>query len=172
MLVFSHDPYFLRLVWKDYSEKSSIKTLYIKRQGDSSVISEWDIEKETQSDYFRNYFALSEYLEKGPSGNLQDIARCIRSLLEENLRMRFPGHFLQKEWLGDFIGKIRNSQKGNVLYDAKHLLLELEEINNYSKDFHHDTNSFADSQIPNDIELKGYVKRTLKLISGILAIDN
>lgn len=168
VIILSHDPYFLRMLWEDI-DKSNIKTLYIKRISQGSGIFEWDIEKETQGEYFDNYFALIEYLESGPNGDLRAVARCIRPLIEGNLRLRFPGKFSRNQWLGDMVSVIDDCDADDQLYCIKPLLPELNEINSYSKKYHHSPqNPNAYQCIIDDNELKSYVDRTLKVIHGVL----
>ena len=166
VILLSHDPYFLQLTWKN-SKRSDTKTLRITRAGRDSIISEWDIERETQDEYSQNYFTLAKYLEEGPSGNLHDVARCIRPLLEGNLRVRFPGQFPSGKWLGEMLNSIREANEGGPLYPLKPTLPELSDINGYSKNFHHDQNPSADSHPVTDVELTAYVRRTLRILSGV-----
>ncbi len=157
VIILSHDPYFLRLLWEKL-DPSITKTLCIKRMGNGSKIDEWDIEKETRGEYFNNYFALNEYLESGPDGDLRKVARCIRPLLEGNLRMRFPGRFSRTEWLGDMISHIQGCDEQDSLFCIKQLHPDLKEINDYSKKYHHSPqNPLADQYPVVDAELKQYV---------------
>jgi wobble nucleotide-excising tRNase len=169
VIVLSHDPYFLRMIWEN-SDKGTAKPLKIERAGDSSAIREWDVERDTQGEYFQNYFALSEYLELGPDGrDLRAVARCIRPLLEGNLRIRFPGSFPRNEWLGKMLETIGEAKVGEAVWALKPLLPELSEINDYSKQYHHDQTANADSTPITDTELSAYVQRTLTAVAGILA---
>jgi wobble nucleotide-excising tRNase len=167
VIVLSHDPYFLRLVW-DSADKSMRRALSIVRSGKGSVLRAWDVEKETEGEYFQNYFALVQYLEGGPEGDLRIVARCIRPLLEGNLRMRFPGQFAKGDWLLDMINKIRVSKEGDALFSLISLADDLWEINDYSKRYHHGSNPDADKCPISDGELKTYVERTLKALYGVL----
>lgn len=167
VIILSHDPYFLRMIW-DRIAKSNIKTLYIKRVNQGSEIYEWDIEKETQGEYFNNYFALAEYLESGPVGDIRAVSRCIRPLIEGNLRLKFPSKFSRTEWLGEMISKIRDCSTQDQLNCLKPLLSELDEINEYSKNYHHSQNPSAGQYPINEPELKAFVGRTLKVIHGVL----
>lgn len=167
VILLSHDAYFLRLLWE--ANGKAIKTLQIARDGQASRIKEWDIERATQGEYFQNYFALSDYLAKGVSSDLHRrlVARCIRPLLEGNLRLRFPVEFSSGEWLGDFVAKIRESESGESLYCLRPELRELEDVNEYSKKYHHNTNPAADSAEINDAELRSFTERTMQVIGGI-----
>ena len=171
VIVQTHDPIFARYLWNETEDKSSIKCLCVNREGKGSVIKEWDIEKETAGEYFQNYFALEKFLEDG-SGDLRAVARCIRPLLEGNLRLRFPRSFKESEWLGNFITNIRNADKSDPLCVIKPLLEELEEINSYSKQYHHSQTLNADSMPIKETELKGYVERTLKFIGLVFNVED
>jgi len=164
VIVLSHDPFFLKLIWEGYAT-ADIKTLQMCRTGDNTIISEWDIETETKSTYMKNYSMLLDFYRER-KGVLLDVTRSIRPFIEGMLRAHFPGHFQQNEWLGDFIVKIRNASNTDGLYHAQADLSEIEAINDYSKKYHHDQNPSADSEFLSEDELYGFVKRTLKLVGG------
>ncbi len=165
-VVLSHDPYFLLSIWSEET-KSTVKNLQIVRTGQDSALDAWDIEKATRDAYLQDYFTLDEYLEKGVTGDLRHIARCIRPLVERNLRLRFPKHFTRTEWLGEFIGKIRGAPANDILYSLQPKLSELEAINDYSKKYHHDpSQSGSDSEQVDDVQLQAYANKALKFVSG------
>ena len=120
---------------------------------------------------FEHYFALVEYSDHGTKGKLIDIARLIRPFLEMYLRYRFPGQFTQTEWLGDMIGRIRDSDESQPVWSLKPFLSELSGINEYSKHFSHGENPNADTYSILDPELKAYVERTLKVIGGVPILE-
>lgn len=166
VVVLSHDPHFLLSVWSEETQ-SAVKNLQIIRTGQDSALDEWDIEKANRDAYLRDYFTLDEYLEKGVKGDLRHVARCIRPLVERNLRLRFPKHFTRTEWLGDFIGKIYGASANDTLRLLQPKLSELEAINDYSKKYQHDQNlSGSDSEQVDDIQLQSYAKRALRFVSG------
>jgi hypothetical protein len=74
--------------------------------------------------------------------------------------------YLDLKEMYDFFDKIRNSKSGDALYNIHPMLRELEDINDYSKKFHHDQNPGADSENVNDIELKSYSQRAIKIIQN------
>lgn len=165
VIVLSHDPQFLLSIWNE-EKQSGVKNLQIMRSGQESTLSEWDIEIATRDAYLHNYFSLDEYIEQGTVAT-RDIARCIRPLLEANLRLRFPKEFNRKEWLGDFIDKIRKSVANSPLRMLLPALTELEQLNEFSKKFHHDQNpSGADSAHLDGAELQSYGRRTLRFVCG------
>jgi len=164
VIVLSHDPHFLRLIWEGYP-KSEIKVLQMRRTGDNTSILECDIEAETQSAYLKNYSTLL-YFYRERKGVPLHVARSIRPFIEGMLRVHFPGRFQPDEWLGNFIDKIRIAPSEDGLSHAQADLPEIEAINDYSKRYHHDQNPSADSEVLSETELYGYVKRTLKLVGG------
>jgi hypothetical protein len=65
---------------------------------------------------------------------------------------------------GQVVIQIRDSQPPSPLYYAQNLVNELNEINDYAGQFHHDTNPDADTVVVVASELKTFVERTLCVI--------
>lgn len=165
VLVLSHDSHFLRRLW-DCLSPTDRKAMSIHRiRTSESTIAEWDIVDETRSEYLKDYFALVQFSEQG-TGDLRDVARKIRPVVEENLRMRFPDIFGSTEWLGDFIDKIRNSNPGEVAHSMKNQLSELEELNDFSKKYHHASNPAASREPITDGALRSYTNRAISFLRG------
>jgi wobble nucleotide-excising tRNase len=164
VIVLSHDPFFLKLL-SDECPAANVKTLQMSKAGDTTVIGEWDIEAEAQSSYMKDFSTLLGFYRER-KGDPRAVARTIRPFLEGMLRSHFPGKFQQNDWLGDFIGKVQAADATSGLQHAKADLGELEAINGYSKKYHHQHNSNADTERINDDELHGFVKRTLNLVGG------
>ena len=166
VVVLSHDPLFLKLLSDECpSASTNVKTLQMSKAGDTTVIGEWDVQAEAQSSYMKDFSTLLRFYRER-KGDLRAVARTIRPFLEGMLRSHFPGQFQQNDWLGDFIGKIRAADATSGLQHAKANLVELEAINSYSKNYHHQQNTNADTEPINNDELHGFVKRTLKLVGG------
>lgn len=170
VIVLSHEAFFLREIW-ELVAGSQTKTLQVVRQGrNDSGVAEWNIETETSGDYYRNYYTLEDYLEGKFVGDLRDVARCIRPILEANLRLRFPGSFPRNKWLGNFLEAIRKATVPSPLVKMLPFLNELTDINNFSKHFHHDQNPGGASTHPiTDGELKPFVESTIHVISGVFS---
>ena len=164
VVVLSHDPNFLKLIWDGYPP-ADVKVLQLYRNGDNTMIGECDIEAETQSTYIKNYSTLLNFY-RDRAGTPMDVARSIRPFLEGMLRAHFPGHFQPNEWLGAFIDKIKSAGNTDGLQHAQADISEIEAINDYAKKYHHDQNPNADSEPLSPDELHGFVKRTLRLVGG------
>ena len=170
VIVLSHEAYFLREIW-ELVAGGETKTLQVVRQGhDDSGLAEWNIEAETSGDYYRNYYTMEDYLEGKFVGDLRNVARCIRPILEANLRLRFPGAFPRNQWLGGFLEAIRTTTPPNPLVKMLPFLNELSDINSFSKHFHHDQNPGGANTHPiTDGELKPFVETTIRVISGVFS---
>ncbi len=166
VVVLSHETAFLRLVWSA-SSKTETRTLKLSRLGETVQLIPWDIDAETTSDYDQNYNDLKLYLDNN-SGKPRAVVRCIRPLLEGHLRRTFPRQFRPKEWLGDFIAHIRDADSLSPLHVAQALLPGLDSINDYSKGYHHETDSnLEEDPHPDETELRAFVKRTLTLVRTV-----
>jgi wobble nucleotide-excising tRNase len=148
----------------DFSRRLNYKcnNLKIDFNGNSSQFINHDIEKESLTGVFKDLTVLHEYLLKGAANDTErrDIARCIRPVLEGIFRIKFFREIERTEWLGDILGKIRDSIEGSIFEPFKTLLPELSEINDYSKEYHHSNPYYFETPI-NDEELRNYVIRTL-----------
>jgi len=82
------------------------------------------------------------------------------------LRLKLPHSFPSNEWLGEFIGKIRNASDTDPLAAAKCILERVEIINEYSKRYHHSSNPSADTEIVDETELATYAGMTLDVVGG------
>lgn len=165
LLAFSHDLLFASLLDERFPS-SETRTLIVERCGSASNILQWDLRKATRAPYYENYAALYDYCNSGAGGNRLAVVRCIRPLLEENLRMRFPHEFGDTDWLGNAVSNIENADLAADLSALKPHVNDLRQIKDYCKRFHHDQNPGADSEPINDTELKTYAKRALKFASG------
>jgi wobble nucleotide-excising tRNase len=167
IIVMSHHQEFLQKLYK-LNAAHQVKCLRIVRTGVCSEIVELIPEETFCGGYIADYRVLKGYLENGTRGRLESIARCIRPVLEGNLKVRFPDSFTNNEWLGDYIGKIRNAEGSDVLFGIRPKLTELTQVNEYSKQFHHDTNPDGwKSVTTSDVELTSFARRTLDIIPGV-----
>ncbi len=165
-IILTHNAYFARDLLENSVQKNSCHSLMLGRAGSTSVLMECDIVRETAGAYYNNYLTLEKFLLNGAQTQteLRDIARCIRPLLESYLLKKFPNKFNSKEWLGDYLGKIRSSTAGDPLYKLSSKLAGLNDINDFSKKYHHSSNASADAEPITATELETYCNRTLDFI--------
>jgi wobble nucleotide-excising tRNase len=165
VIVMSHEPSFLKMI-KDSVPSGTARTLQLVRLGEkNSTIGECDIDDIVRGDYFDNYNILHQYLYNN-DGKPRLVVRSIRPLLEAYMRVKLPRDFKPNEWLGDMIGKIRNSAVGSQLDDAKAILGELDAINEYSKRYHHAEEAEVAADPIDDGALQSFIRRTLDVVGG------
>lgn len=110
------------------------------------------------------YRADTETLQKYISdkeGNLRDVVQKIRPILEGYCRNLYPSQFTDSDMLGGIVGKIREAGSNYSLFNIAD---DLDDLNQYSKRYHHGENPNAATEPIDDNELNGYVKRTLTLV--------
>lgn len=167
LIVLAHDIHFLRNIRDDVlrtAQPNDIKSIRLKsvvnRYSDFDNI---DIDQECESAYFKCHRILGDYV-AGRAASSMEVARSIRPMLEGYLHRRFPAMINSGLLFGEIVGLIVNSQEPSPFVHAKNITAELNEINRYAGQFHHDTNPSADQVQVVDGELIGFVERALKIV--------
>jgi len=168
LIVLAHDIHFLRNLRGDIIGKTGnpvdVKCLKLKAVADNfSDFDEMDIDKECETSYFRYHRILDEYL-AGNSPNAMDVAKSIRPMLEGYLHRRFPTQIRSGLLFGQVVILIEKALAPSPLVHAQNITAELNEINRYAGQFHHDTNPAVDQVAVVDGELRTYVTRALAVI--------
>ncbi len=159
VIVLSHDPNFLGLLWERLSPGQQ-KTLQLTRvQEKNTMITEWDIEEALKWTYHKDIDALLEYLSDG-SGDEGEIIKKLRIVLEGYCKLAYPRHFGNNDALGSIVEKIKEIGGGHILWELHE---ELEEINEYCRRYHHDDGQPRDGVLIDSGELQDYVEKSLKI---------
>jgi wobble nucleotide-excising tRNase len=166
VVVLSHDAMFLKQIWEKCppSERAAIELADHGQQG--SKLGEMDIEKACQGRTATDMDDLQAYVTSG-AGQHIDIIRKMRTVLETYMKTTYPSAFADQDYLGDIAGKVRNAGQTHPAYS---LYDELNEINDYTSQYHHGE-SVADAT-PDQIdptELRGFARRTLKIVNALQA---
>jgi len=167
LIVFAHDPYFLREL-RDALHKADpavpiAQFQLVATQNNYTTFAALDIDKECESVYVRNHRVLTDY-SAGSGGDAKTVADAIRPMLEGYLHRRFPGLLPKDAMFGPIVILIRDSAQPSPLCYAKNLVDELNQINDYAGGFHHDANAGAGTSGVTASELKTYVDRALCLV--------
>ena len=167
LIVLAHDSYFLRDL-RDALRKEDKTTSIANFQlaaapNDYTDFAAFDIDKECESPYSRHHRLLNEF-SAGLGGDPTTVAKAIRPMIEGYLHRRFSGLVPKDLLFGQMVVLVRDSVPPNPLSHAKNLVDELNEINDYAGQFHHDTNPDADTAVVTDSELKTYVDRALIVV--------
>lgn len=171
LFVFTHNIIFAGDFWKSVNQISvSCQCSKIEFFTNTSCIVEFNIDNETLSSVLKDSMVIKTFLSNGSLTDEQrrSVARCLRPALESYFHLKFFDLVLPNDWLGDFIGKVRSaSTPTDRFYRLQGSLTELQEINDYSKKYHHRFNALNDSEPINNAELINYCNRTLNLIQVI-----
>ncbi|MDW2744225.1 AAA family ATPase [Atlantibacter subterraneus] len=182
VFVFSHDASFLTEMRK-YSGNSSYAKCFellvnindlneydinSSKVFKTKIIHKVDFDAYVKHSYELEYKALYNFVKNPTEEAKTATARLIRPILEAYMRMHLPNHFTEGHWLGEMIKLIRSeTDTSSPLYDNSNCLAKIEQINDYSKNFHHADGFDTKIRELNVQELHGIAKNTLLFITGI-----
>ena len=168
LIVLAHDPYFIRdfrdTLRKDDNTATIATFQIVLAPGEYSDFASLDIDRECESVYFQHHRLLNDFT-TGQKCDARTVAKAIRPMLEGYLHRRFPGLIPKSLMFGGVVALIRDAEAPSPLCHASGLVDELNEINDYAGQFHHDTNpGGADSIFITAAELKTFVDRALVVV--------
>jgi wobble nucleotide-excising tRNase len=168
LIVLAHDPHFIRdlrdaLSPKGGSHPVNIFQLHHAPAGYTDF-ADIDVDRECESHYYRHHRLLVEFVDNG-NGDHNHVAKAIRPFLEGYLHRRFPGLVPRDLMFGQAIAFINAATPPHPVCFAKGLVNELNEINEYAGQFHHDTNpGKADTVVIVRSELRTFSERALNIV--------
>lgn len=168
IFISTHDIQFAKAISRRVNQTTSVN-LKITKTANVSRIEFHDIENETLGGVFKDINVLRSFLIRGAESELEkrEVVRCIRPILEGIIRLKFFDAIDRGEWLGDMLRKIESSQVGGRLHRLRALTNDIQEINDYSKEFHHSDPTSPWGDTINNEELRLFVNRTLQIIDKI-----
>lgn len=166
-IVLAHDAYFLKTIrdattLDDGSPPPSVFQLRFAPQGytDFAAI---DLDRECESVYYKHHRIVSGYVD-GTLSDDQAASKAVRPMLEGYLHRRFPGLIPKNLMFGQLIAFANGVDKTHPIAAVLPLIDELNEINEYVGQFHHDTNPDADNVVIVSTELRAYAARALTVV--------
>ena len=168
LVVLAHDPYFIRdlrdaLIPKLGTAPVCIFQLQHAPAGYTDF-AKFDVDKECESPYYRHHRLLVEFVSNG-IGDPAHVAKAIRPILEGYLHRRFPGLIPRDLLFGKVVSFINDAKPPHPVCLAQGLVNELNEINTYAGQFHHDTNpGKVDTVVIVSSELRTFCERALHVI--------
>jgi hypothetical protein len=162
VIVLSHSKTFLCNIWR-HANRQACATLTVVESTPGSTINAWGINDDCASEYDHQHTRLREY-QPGNAARSRLVAQDLRHVLEGFLRRCCPAHFLPGEVLGDLRRKIRDQPPGSTPILSAPMVAELDAICEYANKFHHNPNAACETEIVNETELGGWVRRTLAFI--------
>jgi wobble nucleotide-excising tRNase len=166
VFVLSHDAAFLRQVWDKCPDDQRIAIQITDHLALGSKIGSCNLEEACKGRVASEIDDLLSFFNTG-AGKTHDVAKKMRVVLETYCRATYPNCFDAADMLGTIVGKIRAAGDQHPAYP---LLDDLDQINDYTRDFHHGddpTDGTAEQFDPT--EMRGYVRRTLKISNNLQA---
>ncbi|MBR6463193.1 AAA family ATPase [bacterium] len=145
--------------------REDIRAFEIPQLVSSVELKHGELPPASSKSYEVDYSELSDYVANpGQYQNrLKEVVGRIRPLLETYLHYKYPLSWGDKQWLGEMIKEIRESQPNDVIYPCSDLLQNLDDVNNYTQRFHHRVNGET-ADVPDPRELMIYVKKALEIV--------
>ena len=167
VIVLSHDATFLKQVWDKTPPAERVSLTLANHGVHGTKITNVDLENACQGRTASDLDDLQTYRNTG-AGRPRDVIRKMRGVLETHCWTTYPAYFRPREdWLGEIVRKIR---AGGDQHPAHDLYDELDQINDYTSQYHHGED--IAHPMPDEIdpqELTGYVKRTLRVVNALQA---
>lgn len=162
LIVMSHKHEFLCTLWEEMKSETR-SCVHICSSATGSCLSEWDVQSHARDQHDERHERLTRFFNHEESDQ-RDIAKSIRPHLERFVRVAYPEYAPPGTLLGTFLNTCRtqSDQGKHVLNDTDYT--ELDELNNYAKEFHHETRSQATAPALNETELRRFVARTLEFV--------
>jgi len=162
IFVLSHEKGFLRSIW-DTVDRDLVTSLSIQTGAPGlASIARFDLEAATQPRHLTERMEVEEFCQQS-IGSPPHIRRLLRNVLEGFYRQADPDLFLPDDLLGSIIAKIEAAPPA---YRYKAALDDLNEVNRYTRAFHHAPVEGAAVEDTNVEELRTYCRRVLGLTRG------
>jgi wobble nucleotide-excising tRNase len=171
IVLLAHDPHFIRDLRDNirkakgwHEQEAAIFQLECVANGYTDF-AKCDIDKECESQYYRHHRILASFVNGEGASNHTEVAKAIRPLLEGYLHRRFPSLIPQDRVFGQVVEWIKSKEHSHPVASVKHLVQELNEINEYAGQFHHDTDQGNDDVLViAPTELRTYAQRALNIL--------
>lgn len=160
-VVLSHDPRFLHQIEKDVRDLQ-IRTFQL--QCDDNGVgrhSPWSANDELKCLYLRQFEIIRSYARHGvllADATLSSVKQAMRSFLEDYLKLRFPGRFVDGEQISAMAKAIKDAGFDNSLHSSADALIAL---NEYTR-----PNMHGGADNPNPDELRAQSKKLLRIVDS------
>lgn len=166
IVVLSHHADFLQQLWQKcpIDQRAAMQIIYHPATG--SKLAAFDLDDACRGRARAELDDLLAFRATG-AGNLREIIKKLRVVLETFFRSNFPGGFLPEDNLGAILQKIRAGGAGHPAHSHYETL---ERINDYTANYHHGEDARGATEIVLDqTELMGYVNTTLRIVNALPA---
>lgn len=152
----------------DFSKKCDymdIVNLKIEKHNNTSGLYYHKIANEFLPGIQKDIKIVNDYLNSN-NHEKREVIRCIRPILEGIIKIKYFDIIENNLWLGDIISLIQKSNNDSRLNKLKSIIPDLNELNDYSKIYHHASSNCNHENI-NSCELKQYLYLLIKTIDKI-----
>ena len=171
LIILSHDAHFLREFNERLVQSNATppRVMQLARVGNGySAFSDCELNEICESAYYRHFRMIEDFVDGNSSADARDVAKAIRPLLEGFLHRRFPVHIPRGEMLGPIIHNHIKPASSGPLTNMQHCLHELDAVNDYTKQFHHDPSTASDAVSAIDAQLLHFARKALNIIYGAI----
>jgi len=163
VIVLSHDNRFLREIWDKPLPTAGRKALQMSPCGvEDTILLEWRIEEDTEGEDAANKRVLSTFYQ-GEGGDPRDVVRRIRPIVE-TFMVKIEPELAKIGSLGDKLAKVRKEGMPQSLLDKYDVI---DDLNTFSRKYMHGEGRNPDAEQLSVDELRGYVKKTLRLTGSL-----
>ncbi|MFC1548139.1 AAA family ATPase [Candidatus Neomarinimicrobiota bacterium] len=162
LILLSHSKQLLCTVWQ-HADRSACTALEIVRTSSGSEIVPWNIHEASITEHDKYHELLRGY-DQGSIRDKDRVAQSLRPFIDGFLRIVYPEQFPPGSSVGNLVSEAnqRLGTPDEILSET--YLRELQNLNEYARRFHHDSNpAYDDTTLANinEGELQGFVQRTL-----------
>lgn len=162
IFVLSHEKGFLRAIWDTADHADMTSTAIQTGAPGIASLAPFDLEEATRPRHLSERDEVQNFAELS-TGSPPHIRRLLRLVLEGFYRRADPELFAPQDMLGEITAKIENAPAD---YRFKGALENLEDVNRYTRHFHHAPVEGALVEDTNVEELKTYCRRVLEMTRG------
>lgn len=160
-IVLSHDPRFLLQIEKDVGLLETRAFQLQCNDAGLGSLSAWSAQDELEPLYLRQFEMIRSYANQGvllPNTNLSSVKQAMRPFLEDYLKLRFPGRFVNREQISAMAMAIKNAGPTDPLHASADALIALNEFTR--------TDMHGGADNPDPDQLRAQAKKLLRIVGS------
>jgi wobble nucleotide-excising tRNase len=160
LVILSHNKAFLCRIWEGMAAPGKT-ALKFERDAAGSTLAAWAVDEDCITEHDKRHALLEDYRANGPRNNQREVAKSLRPHIEAYLRVACPRDFPPGTKLGGFhqACEARYGMVDQIL--DRRRIDNLRDLKDFANRYMHDENPAWETEAINDVELRGFVTRTL-----------